>query len=52
MDDLKLFGKTEKQLDILMNTVRVYRQYQDWIWHWEVRGTHNEERSSLYHCFI
>ena len=25
MDDLKLFGKTEKQLDTLMNTVRIFR---------------------------
>ena len=26
MDDLKLFGKTEKQLDSLMNTVRIFSE--------------------------
>ena len=26
MDDLKLFGKTEKQLDVLVNTVRIYSE--------------------------
>ena len=26
MDDLKLFGKTEKELDVLVNTVRIYSE--------------------------
>lgn len=28
MADLKLFGKNEKQLDTLMNIVRIYRSLQ------------------------
>ena len=32
MDDLKLYGKNEKQVDTLVNTVRIFSRHWNGIW--------------------
>ena len=38
MDDIKLFAKNEKELETLIQTIRIYR-----IWHWKICHADNEK---------
>ena len=47
MDDIKLFGKNEKELETLVLAVRMYSQgYRDIIWHRKMRHAYNEKRET------
>ena len=38
MDDIKLFAKSERELETLIHTLKIESKYRDGIWHWKMRS--------------
>ena len=45
MDELKLYAKNEKELETLIQTVRIYSD--DGIWHRKMSHAHDEKRKTV-----